>query len=568
MQSWFEKQPGLLQDELNRLEEIGVQYSIDKEQRKNGFLVINVIYIIEDDELHMSCHYPSSYPYFPFEIKCENFPEGRHLEPSGKLLCLFADKHNSWDIKNDSLAGILENQVRKIYFIHKNPDVVSESENELEGYQISGQLRTEENSIIVTVNETPPEGISGKGEIVINEISKSKHAIQGCFSLAHDSADKVSFSDNSNYHKRFSKKLPIRWVKLDKGLKSTNAEQILEQAVSVCPKLKVPAYHPIGKIKVDIVAVCFSEETTRNEIEYNWTFVARRQWKDGRITRTNLSLIKSDHINPKYLLARTPNLMGLENRKIAIIGLGALGSHVAWQLARSGIKKFNLLDKDYLQAGNLQRWLNALQFIGMDKSTIVANLLFHNYIDIEAKAYKFEVGSSYPITAQTSGKYKTEEEFLVNEVLSEVDVVIDCTAMLNVNQYLAKVCQNYRIDYVWCSATNGAWGGLVGRSPAIYDRDVWLEFNMDYGNGHIPPIPTEPSDFVQPKGCFHPTFTGTGFDLDTISIMATRMVISMLQADKYGQFDFDVAVLEQFQDGLPIATNWKTYSYKNGKSVD
>ncbi|WP_219622363.1 hypothetical protein, partial [Vibrio parahaemolyticus] len=64
-------------------------------------------------------------------------------------------------------------------------------------------------------------------------------------------------------------------------------------------------------------------------------------------------------------------------------------------------------------------------------------------------------------------------------------------------------------------------------------------------------------------GCFHPTFTGTGFDLDTISIMAARMVISMLQTEKYGDFNFDVAVLEQFKDGRPIPTNWKTYSFNN-----
>ena len=564
MQSWFDMQPELLQDELTRLEKIGAQYNIDEDQRKKGLLVIHVTYTIEGDELHMSCHYPSSYPYFPFEIKCENFPEGRHLEPAGKTLCIFADKHNSWDIKNDSLAGIIENQVREIYFIHKNPDVVSEIEDELEGYQVSGQLRTEENSVIVTVSENPPEGISGQGEILIKEIVKSNHAIQGCFNLAYDSNGKVSFQDNSNYHKRFSKKLPIRWVKLDKGLKSTNAEQVLEQAISVCPKLKVPAYHSIGKIKVDIMAVCFPEETTRNEVEYNWTFVARRQWKEGRNKRSSTRLIKSDHINPKYLLARTPNLAGMENKKVAIIGLGALGSHVAWQLARAGIKKFNLLDKDYLQVGNLQRWLNALQSIGVDKSVVMANFLCSNYIDVETKAYKFEVGSPYPFTDPTSNKLKTVEEILTNEVLEGVDIAIDCTAMLNVNQYLANICLQKKVDYVWCSATNGAWGGIVGRSPADYARDVWLNFNMDYGNGRIPPIPAEPNDFVQPKGCFHPTFTGTGFDLDTISIMATRMIISMLQADKYGQFDFDVAVLEQFQDGRPIPTNWKTYSYKNG----
>lgn len=235
MQSWFDKQPELLQDELNRLEAIGAQYDIDKNQREKGTLVIHVTYIIEKDELHFRCHFPSSYPYFPFEIKCENFPEGRHLEPSEKTLCIFADKNNSWDIKNDSLAGIIENQVREIYFIHKNPDAVSKFEDELEGYQVSGQLKTEETSIIITVNETPPEGVFGKGQISINEITKHNHAIQGCFDLAYNSDGNISFQDKSNYHKRFSKNLPVRWVKLDEVLKETSAKKVLEQAVSTCP---------------------------------------------------------------------------------------------------------------------------------------------------------------------------------------------------------------------------------------------------------------------------------------------------------------------------------------------
>ncbi|TOO18443.1 hypothetical protein, partial [Vibrio parahaemolyticus] len=70
--------------------------------------------------------------------------------------------------------------------------------------------------------------------------------------------------------KRFNKKLPIRWVKLDKGLKSTSAKQVLEQAVSACPSLKSLSYKAFGKIKVDVVAVCYPEETTRNVTDYNW----------------------------------------------------------------------------------------------------------------------------------------------------------------------------------------------------------------------------------------------------------------------------------------------------------
>jgi len=563
MKTWFNTQPSLLQGELDRLVGIGASFEIDENEKAKGYLVVHVHYPIEDEVLDLICRYPDSYPYFPFEIKCENFPEGRHLEPAGKSLCLFADKHNSWDISNDTLAGIIENQVKEIYYIHKSPDTLSKHENEIEGYQPSGQLQTESNSVIITVNEKTPISNSGRGELKINDIKKYNEAIKGCFNIAYENNNDISFTSRSNYHQRLPKKVSIRWVKLNEPIQSTNARQILDQVISGYPAMQTPMYTQMGKIKIDIIAVCFQEETSRNELDYNWVFIVRRSWKD-KGKKESIALVKSDHIHPKYLLARTPNLIGLSDKKVAIIGLGALGSHVAWQLARAGVKNFKFVDKDYLQAGNLQRWLMGLPYIGMAKSEAVAHILNNNYLDIQASAFNLEIGSAFPVQEKSSENMISIQKFLLDEILNDADVLIDCTAMLNVNQYLAQLCKTQKVDYVWSSATNGAWGGIVGQSPASYSNDVWLDFNMDYGRGTVPPIATEVENFVQPKGCFHPTFTGTGFDLDTISIMTTRLAIALLQDNKYGNFSFDVAILEQWKDDIPIAPEWKELVYRNG----
>lgn len=45
----------------------------------------------------------------------------------------------------------------------------------------------------------------------------------------------------------------------------------------------------------------------------------------------------------------------LMNSHVAIVGLGALGSTVAEQLTRSGIGSLTLIDRDYVELGNLQR---------------------------------------------------------------------------------------------------------------------------------------------------------------------------------------------------------------------
>ena len=40
---------------------------------------------------------------------------------------------------------------------------------------------------------------------------------------------------------------------------------------------------------------------------------------------------------------------------VTIVGMGALGTHVAEQLTRSGIARLNIIDRDYVEVSNLQR---------------------------------------------------------------------------------------------------------------------------------------------------------------------------------------------------------------------
>ena len=561
--NWFIDQPDMLQDELKRLVAIGAKYEIDEEAQSKQQIILNVTFCIEDDKLDFVCKYPSEYPYFPPEITCENFPPGRHLEPTGKSLCTFADKNNKWDISNDTLAGLLENQITEIYKIHKDPEPISEFEDELEGYQPSGQLHAELNSSITVTFDKELLASIGRGYIQIIPIKDGKKdSIRGCLSLIFDNEGKVSIKDETEFSQRFTFKIPIRWCKLSQPLTSVNYEGIYKQVISDFPEMEKDSFVKVGRIEVEIIGVCFEEESNRDHLESNWLFLIKRKWKEKKCLVGKNSIIRSDHLHPNQSLARTPNLIGLDGKTVTIIGLGALGSQVAFQLARAGVKNFNFIDKDYLQIGNLQRWLPGLPYIGLSKVQAVSQIICNGYLGLNARAYNFEIGGTQKLQLDTK-KEVLMSEFLRDEIIQKSDLVIDCSAMLNVNQYLSYLCKSSQIDYIWCSATNGAWGGIVGRSPASYTKDVWMKFNDQYGRKTIPEVSFEPSEFVQPKGCFHPTFTGTGFDLDTVSNMASRLAISMLQSNRYGQFDDDVFIVEQFKNGVPITPSWRSYSYKD-----
>lgn len=554
---WYIENPTLLQDELARLAEYDLEYELDKNAQASGRIIITVTFPIDGKVLFLKCYFPDDYPYFPFEIACNEFPSGRHLEPSSKLICLFLDKHNSWNISSDMLADIIVNRIAEIYRIHMNPDQNSEAEDSEDGYQISGQFQVEPNSAVLLNIDQDIQSEKGEGSLKIRPNFQKEGRFLGSLFSLRDSTDKTIYTDSSDLNHRFEKKIPLRWVQLNSHPTVTDPDGLLKLILTEYPHLKTPRYTEIDKLRFEIVGVCFPEETSRGQIEMNWVFILRCR-NNGKKSPSICKLIRSEHIHPKHSLSRTPRLLGLADKTIALIGTGALGATVAMQLARAGVKRLRLVDQDFLQAGNLSRWAPALPYIGCAKVLALQSLLKTNYLDMDIKPYQFEIGNPF----------HDFSSLLNNQVLLDCDLVVDCTAQLNVNQYLSQLCHKKGIDYIWCSATNGAWGGIVGKYLKDDVSNVWLEFNSLYGNGRIEPAAAEKTNQVQPKGCFHPTFTGAGVDLDSVSILASRLAISVLQQDLYGTFDFDVAVLDQWNETGPSLPTWREYRFNNEESLD
>jgi hypothetical protein len=74
---------------------------------------------------------------------------------------------------------------------------------------------------------------------------------------------------------------------------------------------------------------------------------------------------------------------------------------------------------------------------------------------------------------------------------------------------------------------------------------------------------------IQPIGCFSPTFTGAGFDLDEVSLTAVRMATATLcrgTPGGYPDFDWDVGVVNLWSNGRPIAPDWMMYRLERHQS--
>ena len=112
--------------------------------------------------------------------------------------------------------------------------------------------------------------------------------------------------------------------------------------------------------------------------------------------------------------ARFPKEMQVKLRsaKVAIAGLGGLGSNIAVMLARSGIGKLLLVDFDVVDVTNLNRQMYFIPQLGKPKTEALPEILrqINPYLTYEAVCVKVtpenvkELFSDYPIVCEAFDK--------------------------------------------------------------------------------------------------------------------------------------------------------------------
>jgi integrative and conjugative element protein (TIGR02256 family) len=136
-------------------------------------------------------------------------------------------------------------------------------------------------------------------------------------------------------------------------------------------------------------------------------------------------------LNTSYepTVAMVAALNGQQDRQdllVAAVGLGALGSQVVINLARSGFGLWTLIDHDLVMPHNLARHALYRQFVGCPKADAVA--LVAN--TIVADSSRFTALKADVLTPGTQGE-------LLVERLQEANVIVDMSASLAVARKLA-----------------------------------------------------------------------------------------------------------------------------------
>ncbi len=91
------------------------------------------------------------------------------------------------------------------------------------------------------------------------------------------------------------------------------------------------------------------------------------------INNQKILYVRSENCSSAYLYSRSSGVTNI--RESVIFGCGAIGSHIAFQLARSGCNNLYLCDNDIVEPGNICRHIIDFESIGKSKAEELCNKL-------------------------------------------------------------------------------------------------------------------------------------------------------------------------------------------------
>ncbi len=221
--------------------------------------------------------------------------------------------------------------------------------------------------------------------------------------------------------------------------------------------------------------------------------------------------------------ARLGEIAGsIDEKRVAIVGLGSVGSKVAVSLARSGVRHFFLVDDDVLLPENVCR--NGLDWrdVGAHKVNAVVAQMECIATGIDAKVARLQI----------TGQESTARVAAVLSVLGHQDLVIDTTASDEAFCVLAEVCSQSSTPMVWAEVFAGGVGGLLARFKPGRDPDPVMA--RAHVNAWMVEHPDEDAedvgDYAARNG--ERIVVASDADVSVVAAHATRIALDLLSENE------------------------------------
>jgi molybdopterin/thiamine biosynthesis adenylyltransferase len=540
MASWWERFPGRLEAELADFAARGLRFERDETLfRDSGRLLLRGNVQHEERQVELEVLYPDLFPYFRPEVFAPGVHLDRHQSPVAGNLCLLDGGSAAWKPHETGAWLVAERVPKLLTLFEQGPEVMRGAEVE-QGEPISAYFMAAEQPgtaifVPAAALELPRDARVGSGRLCFAAEAPPHLGIRALLCELVEKPGgarktKLLARADSPLSERFGgTAIQMRWVRLGAPPEQFTAEGLLAAADAAQPGFGRPPWQHAADGEIAVTGAILDEEVRQGVLEDTWLFAVRWRRAAGAKVEEGSYIIPGERLTPGDLGARIPKLAPLRSATVAQIGLGALGAPLALELARNQIGALRMVEFDRVEVGQTVRWPFGLQFVGRYKLNSLASFIEQNYPFTAIERFQHRLGQT---GVERHARTESELDMLVR-MLDGVDLAIDASAELRVQQLIADFARERGITQLFLSATEGARGGQValiipGHGGCWFCWKLHTEA-VKNGRRAITLPPYDSDGRVQPRGCASATFTGASFDLLPIVAQAARAVAVALQ---------------------------------------
>lgn len=579
LRPWWERFPELLREEEADLERLGGRPPILNQDllRIARVRQYDVPYTFNGTTYPLTVTYSDFHPFFRVEVTTTHSFR-THQHPFAGNLCLIRGGTWNWNV-DETAAQLIESQMPLLLADNAEHPHARHAPNDNKRNDhvepFVGYYTYAPRAAIRVDGGWPDVKEAERGTLVIGlDRPPDPDALRATVLQVLDEGGTIVREADPAILAGDPDRIAGRWCRLPARPDADSARAVLDAAIEVSPEFSRPARQQVGREhELDVVGIVFTDGTRPGVDGDAWMFVIQgrgprppQRSGGGRVApprkQVGPYIARAFRCGRKDMTERVPALSPLAGKKVVLFGPGGVGAPSAIEFAKAGLGTLVAVEFELIEPGNAPRWALGYQAVGLHKLEGLHQLVRWNwpYTTIELRHLRL---GSVRDRADTTPEWR-----VVDEILDGADLIYDATAEVGVNYFLSELAKERAVPYVVASTTEGGWGGRVARFRAGAHTACWtclMHHELDAPE-MIPPADPDPATHsVWPAGCTDPTFTGTGFDIATISMAGLRLAASTLcegHNAAYPPADWDLAVYEFRNANSTMAGAAKTYALK------
>lgn len=270
----------------------------------------------------------------------------------------------------------------------------------------------------------------------------------------------------------------------------------------------------------DIRWVILYTNRSSGEVEYLNFDLKIKSISIDKVLSYPINYTFSQTVSEKKFFGRGAFSNSLKNKRIALVGLGAIGSMVAESLAHSGVSKLGLWDNDVVEPGNICRSAYTLRELGESKVKALKSIINSinpyvktEYIRTNGWWYHTDVNHANYRNGSFYGNINYDNQEDAIKKLKDYDLVIDCTGSNEMLHFLSYAVPD--IDVISMCITNHA-----NELLCLTSRDGNV---FEQRKAYLSRIEQDTKNFyVEGSGCYSPTFLATNADIVSLVNLSLR----------------------------------------------